>query len=369
MVPPARFGGAERVVQSYADELRGSGWKVENHGLRRRGRTSEPGTAIRNIYWPFDGDRHGLVGRTLWHAIDTMTLSSAAMVGRLIDETRPDAVITHNLRGWGYAPWVVAAERGIPLIHVIHDYGLLCNSSTLWHGGETCSGTFAPCRPRLRNTKARWPGGHIVGVSRAVLDEHRRLGFAPAGDGTVLHPVAAAHGTTSRLRPAVSGPPKVLGYLGRLSAEKGLGQLVDAVSGTDSTLVIAGDGELFPATLRGKTTGQVQWRGWIEPSTLFESIDVLVVPSQWREPFGLVVVEAARAGVPVLLADQPGLIEAAEVAGANYLTYTANDTVALRDSLETPVADYRPARAPQSGAGITQLIEDAMAAKRVRWDA
>lgn len=355
-------------MQSYADELRGSGWEVENHGLRRPGRADEPGTAIRNIYWPFDGGQHGLIGRTLWHAIDTMTLSSASIVGRLMDESMPDAIITHNLRGWGYAPWVVAAERGIPLIHVIHDYGLLCSASTLWHDGETCSGTFAPCRFRLRNTMARWPGGHIVGVSRAVLEEHRRLGFAPAGDGTVLHPVAGAHRATARSRPAVSGSPKVLGYLGRLSAEKGIGELVDAISGTDISLVIAGDGDLL-ARVRGETTGQVQWRGWIEPSALFEAIDVLVVPSQWREPFGLVVVEAARAGVPVLLADQPGLVEAAEAAGARYLTYPANDSVALQNSFDTPLADYRVARAPKSGAGIAQLVEDAIEAERVRWNA
>ena len=166
----------------------------------------------------------------------------------------------------------------------------------------------------------------------------------------------------------MSGSPKVLGYLGRLSAEKGIGELVDAISGTDISLVIAGDGDLL-ARVRGETTGQVQWRGWIEPSALFEAIDVLVVPSQWREPFGLVVVEAARAGVPVLLADQPGLVEAAEAAGARYLTYPANDSVALQNSFDTPLADYRVARAPKSGAGIAQLVEDAIEAERVRWNA
>lgn len=367
MVPPARFGGAERVVQSCADELRDAGWYVENHGLRRRGDNDDPGSAIPNIYWPFDGDRRGVLGRTLWHAIDTMTLSAAATVGRLIDEVRPDVIVTHNLRGWGYAPWVVAAERGVPLIHVVHDYGLLCNSSTLWRGDTVCPNVCGPCRPRLRNTVKRWPGGDLVGVSHAVLAEHRRLGFAAAADCAVLHPVGAAHPAAPRLRPAVSGAPKVLGYLGRLSAEKGIAELIDAVSGTDRKLVVAGEGDLGPARLP-TAAGQVQWRGWIDPSALFESIDVLVVPSMWREPFGLVVVEAARAGVPVLLADQPGLIEAAEAAGARYLTYPADDIVALRNSFDIAVSDYRNAPVPEPTVAISGLVERAVGNAKVRRD-
>lgn len=367
MVPPARFGGAERVVQSCADELRDAGWNVQNHGLRRRGDNDDPGSAIPNIYWPFDGDRRGVLGRTLWHAVDTMTLSSAAIVDRLIDEIQPDAVVTHNLRGWGYAPWVIAAERGVPLIHVVHDYGLLCNSSTLWRGDTVCQTICGPCRPRLRNTVKRWPGGDLVGVSKAVLDEHRRLGFPAAGGRTVLHPVGAAHPAEPRLRPSVSGVPKVLGYLGRLSAEKGIAALIDAVGGTDRKLVVAGDGDLGPARFQTEA-GQVQWRGWIDPRVLFESIDVLVVPSMWREPFGLVVVEAARAGVPVLLADQPGLIEAAEAAGARYLTYPADDVDALRASFDVPVADYRSAAASGQSVRISRLVERAVGATGVRRD-
>ncbi|MGU3501254.1 glycosyltransferase [Mycobacterium sp. C31M] len=364
MVPPARFGGAERVVQSCADKLRETGWQVHNHGLRRRGDRTATGSAIPNIYWPFDGGRRGVFGRTLWHAIDTMTLASATLVDRLIDETEPDVVITHNLRGWGYAPWVVAARRGIPLIHVVHDYGLLCNASTLWHDGASCG---RACRARQRNTVKRWPGGDLVGVSHAVLAEHRRLGLAQAGQRVVLHPVGAANPTVPRLRPNVSGAPKVLGYLGRLSAEKGIDTLVEAVSGTNNKLVVAGEGDLAPARLQ-TTTGQVQWRGWIEPSALFESIDVLVVPSRWREPFGLVVVEAARAGVPVLLADQPGLIEAAEAAGARYLPYPADNVVALRHSLEIPVADYRAAAVGDHPASIVALVESAVGAGRLHRD-
>src|ERR1700761_822020 len=131
MLPSVRYGGAERVVGAVADELALAGFKVDNCGLRPRGDEHRAGHPINNIYWPFDGRRRPLAQRLLWHAIDTFTLASRRAVEKIVDELRPDVMITHNLRGWGYAPWVLAGERGLPLVHVVHDYGLVCNSSTL----------------------------------------------------------------------------------------------------------------------------------------------------------------------------------------------------------------------------------------------
>src|SRR5262249_29555395 len=127
MVPPARYGGAESVVGSFGQQLEHAGFQVHNRGLKPRGQASEDKSAhaISNVFWPFDGRRRGFAQRALWHAVDTFALLARASVEEIFDEVQPDVVISHNLRGWGYAPWVVAAERAIPLVHVVHDYSLL----------------------------------------------------------------------------------------------------------------------------------------------------------------------------------------------------------------------------------------------------
>ena len=189
MAPSARYGGAERVVGSFAAQLEQAGFTVHSCGLKPRGGEG-PEHPIHNIYWPFEAQRRGPAQRALWHAIDAFVVASRRTVKKVVDELRPDVVITHNLRGWGFAPWVVAAELGLPLVHVVHDYSLICNSSTLWRGA-VCAGVCTACRPRVAMARRRWPGGDVVGVSSAVLSEHQRRGLQDFDKGVVIYPTAA----------------------------------------------------------------------------------------------------------------------------------------------------------------------------------
>ena len=356
MPPSAQYGGAERVVGSFADELEQAGFTVHSCSLRPRREHLWPGHPIDNIYWPFDDQRRGPVQRAFWHAIDTYTLASRRAVEKLVDELRPDVMITHNLRGWGFAPWVVAGERGLPLAHVVHDYSLICNSSTLWRGG-TCTEVCAACRPRAKMAQRRWPGGRVVGVSKAILTEHQRRGLQNFQDGVVIYPTAAAHDVQPAPRPCSTGIPKTVGYMGRVSEQKGVEALLAAIQGTDKQLILAGEGERgYIERLRAHAPSNVQWWGWTDHRTFYDAIDVLVVPSAWLEPFGLIVVEAASAGVPVLIADRPGLIEAARVSGARHATFPSGDVQALRQALNRPLTSYHVEPTTTDQAGIIDLI-------------
>ena len=353
MVPPARFGGAEKVVGTFADHLVEAGFTVRNAGLAPRGQ-SAAGTAIPNLYWPFDGRRRGPVARLGWHAIDALTLAGLRAAERIVDTFRPQVMVTHNLRGWGLAPWVLAKRRGIPLIHVVHDYGLLCNTSTLWHHGSECG---LACRIRAAEALRRWPGGLLIGVSQAVLAEHRLRGFGLTDPSVVIHPIAPDTWDAAPPQRGTPAAPTTFGYLGRLAPEKGIGVLVDAVGHTDATLIVAGEGEQQDVqALMARSSPNVQWWGWTEPAKLFEAIDVLVVPSLWREPFGLVVVEAARSGLPVLIADQPGLREAVSSCGARFHTFPAGDSAALRAALKEPTDRYRVEQAQPPTVDIVDLV-------------
>ena len=88
--------------------------------------------------------------------------------------------------------------------------------------------------------------------------------------------------------------------------EKGVRTLLRAWSEMppSARLVIVGDGplrgEVAAVTLR---LPGIEWRGQQPPhevQALMREASVLVVPSEWPEPFGLVVVEAFAAGLPVI---------------------------------------------------------------------
>ena len=265
IVPPGRYGGAERVIGATAAQLRRRGLTVRNIGLGPKPEADEDADVypIRNLYWPFDGRAHGRMARLGWHGVDVYVPLARRTVARVLDDIAPDIVVTHNLRGWGYAPWRETARRGIPLVHVLHDYSLLCNASTLWRG-EPCQQLCGPCRLRAHASNRQWPGGTVTAVSDALVVEYRRQSAkVTAGDVIVTHPLSAAAPVVARApQPLPGRPAAVVGYLGRLGPSKGVDLLVRAVAGGPQRLLVGGTGDApFVHELRQDASGQVELLG------------------------------------------------------------------------------------------------------------
>ena len=143
--------------------------------------------------------------------------------------------------------------------------------------------------------------------------------------------------------------PIVLGFLGRPSVDKGVHVLAEALSILDSRypgryrLLLAGEPRFVSeeATRQVETAlsavvGLVDRPGWIAPSQFFESVDLMVVPSVWPEPFGLVVTEAMSARVPVIVSDAGALPELLSAAPSD--VFAANNARALADAIADKVA-------------------------------
>lgn len=129
----------------------------------------------------------------------------------------------------------------------------------------------------------------------------------------------------------------VVGYAGRLVAEKGVQTLVDATRGMpDTDLLVAGEGPLASAI---QSEPHAQMLGWVpraEMARFWSRIDVMVLPSltdrkKWVEQFGRVIVEAMAAGVPVIGSDAGRIPDTIEDAG---LIFPEGDAAALRAALE-----------------------------------
>ncbi len=154
----------------------------------------------------------------------------------------------------------------------------------------------------------------IFTISERVAAEVRQVLGAPAISvlgGAVDH----AH---FFLPSEVSAPAGSLTYVGRLVTEKGLWPLIHAVESLDAgvRLTIVGEGPLRPeleAYLAGSASRErIRLTGYVPPSrlrALLVESTLVVVPSVWEEPLGLVVLEAMACGVPVVASAVGGIPE------------------------------------------------------------
>ncbi len=116
---------------------------------------------------------------------------------------------------------------------------------------------------------------------------------------------------------------KSLLFIGRLVSDKGIDLLLHAVSilaarNINYHLSIVGIGpdalNLKKEVQRLNITSQVKFIGLLQGESLVNILNenkVLVVPSKWEEPFGLVALEALACGCRVVYSNTGGLSEAA----------------------------------------------------------
>jgi glycosyltransferase involved in cell wall biosynthesis len=132
-------------------------------------------------------------------------------------------------------------------------------------------------------------------------------------------------------------------FLGRLVSDKGLPVLLEALarlslSGTQATLTVIGDGP-DAASLRAETrrlglATQVEFAGVVTGAGLVDLLNrhqILVVPSVWDEPFGVVALEGIACGLVPIVAASGGLPGAAGVCG---VVVPKSDPAALAGALE-----------------------------------
>jgi glycosyltransferase involved in cell wall biosynthesis len=162
----------------------------------------------------------------------------------------------------------------------------------------------------------------VIAASSALADSARELGASrveviPSGVTLPEHVGEEAE------------PPEVL-YAGRLSAEKGVLELVEAAAGLN--LVVAGDGPL-----RSRVP---QARGFVPPAELqhlYARAAVVACPSR-REGFGVACLEAMAHARPVVASAVGGLTDLV-ADGETGILVPPRDPRALREALERLLAD------------------------------
>lgn len=152
----------------------------------------------------------------------------------------------------------------------------------------------------------------VAANSRHMRDEYLRHGLDP--ERVRVAPLPVEQGEPRATRPRGEGDGWNLLFLGRMDPLKGGGVLLDALPAVSAELavplrvVFAGDGparadwERAAAGLRARCPDvAVEFTGWVPAdglAAIWARTDLLVVPSLWPEPFGLVGPEAGTRGIP-----------------------------------------------------------------------
>jgi glycogen(starch) synthase len=126
------------------------------------------------------------------------------------------------------------------------------------------------------------------------------------------------------VKPVSLDCPRTILCLGRLVHEKGFDVALAAFARVcnqfpDLHLIVAGDGP-ERAKLQEHAVGlsiadRVRFTGWVAPEAVPELINstaMLVIPSRWQEPFGLIALEAAFLAKPIVATRVGGLPEIVE---------------------------------------------------------
>ncbi len=210
---------------------------------------------------------------------------------------------------------------------------------------------------------------HFIAVSHYYGDVMRRRATLAPGKVTVVHNGIVLDG----YGPASSPPdPPVLGYLARMCALKGLGTLIEAfilLKGTDRIpglkLRVAGS---QTATDREYVSGlqkrlanegladDAEFLPNIEKNekiAFLQSLSVLSVPATYGESFGLYVIEALAAGVPVVQPRHAAFPELIEMTGGGLLC-EPDDPQSLADRIVELLSD--PGRAREMGENGRQVV-------------
>lgn len=273
----------------------------------------------------------------------------------LIDREKPDIAHFHNIF-YCVTPSAYDAcrDRGVPVVQTLHNYRLLCINGLCLYDGHICTDCLGDKRFGRSISRKCFRDSSLYSAAMArFLHRHTQSGtftekinafialtaqqrqiYISAGfpaEKIYVKPnfLASSVHVTPREREAAL-------FIGRLSHEKGLEDLIDAWERMEYPLWIVGDGpmrEWLEETIKEKGLTHIRYLGRVgreEMGELYSQALCLVFPSLWYEGMSMVVLEALSAGVPILCSDAVAMAPDFKEAGCAEL-YPVGDTAELAE--------------------------------------
>ena len=324
--------------------------------------------------------RAGLLRKARLAAHAIYSTEARRKIRAMIQDFRPDVAHVRNIYHH-LSPsilWELRA-RGVPVVYHVNDFKLLCPSYNLVSLGKTCEacreGKFwralqSDCYPGLgaRATLVaeayvhRWLGTYRKCVDRFLApSQFVRQKFVEHGwDGSKFVVLGHFQEIGRPAEPPASDGPVV--YCGRLSAEKGVHDLLRAIRLVPGVqLVIAGDGpqrgELQELAVRLELrnvefVGQI---GSAQRDALIARSRFTVLPSHAFETLGKTILESYAQGRPVIATDIGSRREFVHH-GNTGLLYRCGDVNELAEAITLLAAS--PAMAAEMGRAGWEFVRE-----------
>jgi glycosyltransferase involved in cell wall biosynthesis len=261
--------------------------------------------------------------KDLVHAASPLRdLRSVGQFSELLRRLRPDLVHAHTTKA-GLVARAAAWRCGVPAVFTAHSWAFSDGVSLGWKA------MGVPTEWLAAKATAR-----VINVSEANRRLAIRYGLPSRSQVTIHNGISD---TAHRARPGRSHVPEVI-MVARFAPQKHHQLLLEAFAGinTPATLTLAGSGPTM-AWMRGLAFklgigGRVRFLGDRDDvPELLARASVFALASRW-EGFPLSILEAMRAGLPVVASDVGGAHEAVS-SGENGYLVARGDTGGFRNAL------------------------------------
>lgn len=366
LFPPEYVGGYELRCAHVA-------WALAARGHEVRVLTSEAGVTgepASPTAAPSDGNSGSTqvvdVERSLGHyrqapprswpytlAFGRRQLMDCGRFAQLLDEFEPDVVAWWNMEGLTKALLALPATRSIPDVCFVEDSWMITEFGTsgeteAFHWFDFWRGEWGPSalRPLVKLVMGRWQRrasangtptapfrldpSHVSFVSEFLRFEHRKAGLSLRSTEVVYGGIQSGQFEARRAPSEFAERPLRLLYVGYLSRDRGLHNIVDAIGLLDEEerrnvrLSIHYGGPVRDSDYSREVklrvnelglTDSVEFLGRVpheDMSTVYRRHHVLVFPSMRGEGLPLTIMEAMASGAAVVTTGSGGAMEIAD---------------------------------------------------------
>jgi len=263
----------------------------------------------KNVYWSFKNADAGPVKKIAWHLIDSNNIFIEGELKKILAEVKPDVLITSTIEDISSIIWKVAKNNKIRTVHILRSYSLLCPNANMFKE-DNCDSRCKLCEtitlPKKHNSKYV---DDVIGISHFVVDEHLKYGYFSAAKKHVIYNICLGAVIDQRLYDGFKQGKIKIGYLGRVHKTKGIDIIFNALSRISADLKgkievhVAGTGDeeyIEELKVLANSFGvKCNFLGNRNANDFLDSVDLLIVPSKWNEPFGRVLIESMGRHVPV----------------------------------------------------------------------
>ena len=375
-----RRGGAEAYMLDVAELQERDGHQTSFFSMEHPDNLPSPHQDDFPSNVELDPPPGGVLGRGRVSSRIMYSSSARSGIDAVLERAQPDVVHLHNIYHQ-LSPSILRpiASRSIPAVMTLHDYKLACPTYQFLDNGEICEACIGG---DFRNAvKRRCNRGSLLGSALLAAETalHRKTGaydpvdvficpsqfMAAKMDEAGVYPDRMAH-LNHFVDVAGTKPADIPGegalYAGRLSNEKGVDTLIDAIGRLEGRrLRIAGDGPEranLEAQAQRVAPGRVEFLGRLDAETLqneIRSAAVGVLSARWYENQPMIILETFTCARPFIATDLGGLPELIQP-GVNGDLVPANDPGSLAEAIENVVSD--PERAHAMGLAARADAED-----------